>query len=317
MYCYKQGYNNMRINALQDGITAGSVINGDGNRHYIVFKKFLGKGAFGSVFEADLYDCSSFGAPVKVNDEPLACKVLRPDANGFATLRSIKMEVKVMTAIRDVPHVASLKYAVTRGDVTFAFMDKITGVTLTEFRRNQPGNVLSRPLAAEITRQLLKIVDDLHKHNICHGDIKPDNIMVKETVDEKTGETNVECFLVDFGFSGFCEDGGHLPPGKGTPLYCAPEMIYYGCYKQSDLWSVGAIFMELISGINFYFRNNTMNIQDARGRAPITCDGIVRHLRDQKISERAIELYRGLCCMSLLDRYSPEIALNHPWFQGY
>jgi serine/threonine-protein kinase len=84
----------------------------------------------------------------------------------------------------------------------------------------------------------------LHGQGIVHRDIKPPNIMVD-------AEANDSVKLLDFGIAiregaqDSCFETGLL----GTPSYMAPEQVDgNGCGKSADLYALGALALELLTG---------------------------------------------------------------------
>ncbi|MEQ8667825.1 MAG: protein kinase [Pirellulales bacterium] len=95
-------------------------------------------------------------------------------------------------------------------------------------------------IAVYIVERVLRGLSWLHDHNIIHGDIKPSNIMLDASGGVK---------IIDVG-SAFEVDA---PPSRlhCTPAYTAAEYLENGrksMSKQSDLASVGYMFVELLSG---------------------------------------------------------------------
>lgn len=106
-----------------------------------------------------------------------------------------------------------------------------------------------------ILKSLVHSLKIMHKENIVHGDLKPDNILIKVT---KTG--NYTTKLIDFDDSYFSS----LPPEDreqvvGTPEYYSPELFDYISDEddevlgsvltvKSDIFALGVIFSEYLTG---------------------------------------------------------------------
>jgi hypothetical protein len=96
----------------------------------------------------------------------------------------------------------------------------------------------------------------MHSHNIVHGDIKPDNILIDIS--------NHTPYIIDFGLSGLHK----LSKGTGgTQPFCCPETkncsftnnagyVWTKNRKQHDLWSIAFIFSTIIifkDSYNYYY----------------------------------------------------------------
>ena len=123
---------------------------------------------------------------------------------------------------------------------------------------------LSLPAVRVYAMQLFTALRHLVRAGIVHGDIKPDNILVNERLNE--------CALCDFGSASYLADCS-ITPYLVSRFYRAPE-IMLGCeYGVGiDTWSVGCVLYELYTGrILFDGRdNNDMlhKIKQLRGDYP-------------------------------------------------
>lgn len=107
-------------------------------------------------------------------------------------------------------------------------------------------NGLSMDMIISISYQLLKAVEYLESNNIIHRDIKPANILIYGN----------EVKLCDFGLSKYFVSGeksymSHTGNVQ-TLWYRAPEVAKSQGYDfKADVWSVGAIILEMIANDKF------------------------------------------------------------------
>ena len=88
--------------------------------------------------------------------------------------------------------------------------------------------------------QLAAALQVLHAANVCHGDVKPSNVLV-------TREGRV--VLLDFGLSSRLDSKNvrEQPPVAFTPMYAAPELFSGEVYSPaSDWYSVGVMLREAL-----------------------------------------------------------------------
>ncbi len=130
-----------------------------------------------------------------------------------------------------------------RGDVEgvpYFTMELLTGQNVQAFIREW--GAAEPRAAAEVVVQVAEALDFAHGKGVIHRDLKPSNIMLLQDGTAK---------VLDFGiararrFEGITVTGAFL----GTPDYVAPEVIEgHGAEPRSDLYSLGALFYELLTG---------------------------------------------------------------------
>eukprot|EP00930_Biecheleria_cincta_P066801 TRINITY_DN5306_c0_g2_i1.p1 TRINITY_DN5306_c0_g2~~TRINITY_DN5306_c0_g2_i1.p1 ORF type:complete len:759 (-),score=142.47 TRINITY_DN5306_c0_g2_i1:75-2351(-) len=109
----------------------------------------------------------------------------------------------------------------------------------------ESGQVLERWIA-DVTRQLLNAVWYAHEQGVVHKDLKPLNVLLTKT----SVKARPQAVVCDFGIA------EHVRPSSatrlrnfgGTPAYMAPEVWEGNFGPKADLWSIGVILFEMLSG---------------------------------------------------------------------
>jgi serine/threonine protein kinase len=200
-----------------------------GARHRIV--KHLGSGGMGHVFLAEHV---TLGAQAAV-------KIL--GAHGQRTLVERFIAEAKLLALLNHPNIVQVFDIGEMDDETpYFLMEHASGVDLGTWIEEH--EVLSVKRVLRVLRQVACALDHLHGQGIVHRDIKPPNIMVDP-------EANDSVKLLDFGIAiregaqDSCFESGLL----GTPSYMAPEQVDgNGCGKAADLYALGALALELLTG---------------------------------------------------------------------
>ncbi|KAJ5075140.1 serine/threonine-protein kinase ulk3 [Anaeramoeba ignava] len=162
----------------------------------------------------------------------------------------------------------------------------------------------------EIFGQIVLGLKYLSQKRIVHRDLKPKNILLQSNNNSKFGYT---IKLADFGFArkipkDDLEKSLEMEIQIGTPLYVAPEIFVNQSYSlKVDLWSLGAILYELITGnpliqylsikqIMFEFQNSTnKSLPDSYlEKVPKECHDLVERLLtvDPNLRITREELYK-------------------------
>ena len=145
------------------------------------------------------------------------------------------------------PNVLSLTHVVEMEDTLYIFTPLLCGGELFEHISQQESG-FSEKQASWMMRCLLQALAYLHNMGICHRDVKPENLMLKD------GGDDAELQLVDFGISRYVLAGDKAKTMTGTPFYVSPEIVKltsgigdgYGC--EVDMWAAGVVMYILLCG---------------------------------------------------------------------
>ncbi|NBY51199.1 MAG: serine/threonine-protein kinase [Burkholderiaceae bacterium] len=196
----------------------------------------IGTGGMSDVFIAD---------DLRLHRE-VAIKVLRSDlARDPSFVTRFNKEALSVAALNH-PGIVSVydsgKEETPSGVMPYIVMEYVEGKTLREIIHKGERFPLQR--AVEIVEGILTALQYSHKNGIVHRDIKPGNIMITDSGDTK---------VMDFGIARALADSGATLTSTwnivGTAQYLSPEQATGGqADARSDLYSVGCLFYELVSG---------------------------------------------------------------------
>ena len=203
-----------------------------------------------------LSDTSGFGKVYEAYKEatPKILKVLKQKHN--ANLRVIELFQQEAAVLSQLNHPGIPK---VEPDGYFQFfprnctqpvhciiMEKIDGLDLKQWMKQQGNHPISEKQALNWLKQLAEILHLVHQKNYFHRDIKPANIMLRSTG---------QLVLIDFGtareltYTYLAEVGG---AGSVTKIssagYTPPEQEKGHAVPQSDFYALGRTFVYLLTG---------------------------------------------------------------------
>ncbi len=119
-----------------------------------------------------------------------------------------------------------------------------------------PGNLLPIDRVVSIMLKCAIALDYAHNRGVIHRDIKPKNIMLTQDNEVK---------ICDFGIALLTEgediDTTQVMGTLGSPRYMAPEQVTNeGITNQSDIFSLGVVLYELLSGNNPFSARNMADV---------------------------------------------------------
>lgn len=170
----------------------------------------------------------------------VAVKMLRLDLQkDHQTLARFEREALATSELSHPNIVSVLDVSVTNGQ-PYMVMEYIDGPDLkTYIQKHSP---LPLPEVIQIMDQVLSAITLAHQHNVIHRDLKPQNILM-----DKRGNIKI----ADFGIAVALNQSSVTQTNSvmGSVHYMSPEQTR-GCLatKQSDIYSLGIILYELITG---------------------------------------------------------------------
>jgi tetratricopeptide (TPR) repeat protein/predicted Ser/Thr protein kinase len=192
----------------------------------------LGEGGMGAVYKARDNELDRF----------VAIKLIRPDlANNPEILHRFKQELILAREVthRNVIRIFDLGQA--RG-VKYITMQFVEGRDLRAVLREKGKR--SSEEAVQIISQVCRALESAHAAGVVHRDLKPQNIML---------DSSNRVYVMDFGIAHSLETPGMTQTGAlmGTPEYMSPEQARgMKVDARSDLFALGIIFYELLTGIS-------------------------------------------------------------------
>lgn len=186
----------------------------------------IGAGAFGMVFKARKESIEKHYAIkfLKVDDEAVRDAIVR------------ELDAVRLFAQLDHPNLVSIE---DKGDVCgipYIVMNYAGDATV---RTRLDDGAIERDEALRIFLQVARGIRALHEHSLVHFDLKPGNIFLK-------GD---HARVGDYGLSRLMtQSRNSLSMGRGTPFYMAPEMLRSKGSQHSDIYSLGVLLYEILTG---------------------------------------------------------------------
>lgn len=189
--------------------------------------KFIGKGAFGKV-----YLCFD------ERQKKFALKIIDLEGSSENERNMAEKEARLLTTLQHkyILHAESVYQENKTLCIVTEFCDQ---GDLRQFLDKRIGNPLEEKRIVEWFRQICSALEYLHRKNVLHRDIKPQNIFL-------TGR-EMTIKLGDLGLAKVLESSfQEAATFCGTPYYMSPEIVAGKPYNfKSDIWAMGVCVYEM------------------------------------------------------------------------
>ncbi|KAI9266957.1 kinase-like domain-containing protein [Sporodiniella umbellata] len=167
---------------------------------------------------------------------------------------------------------------------------------------------LSERVVRHFLKQLANALQFLRSQDLIHRDIKPQNLLLAPNPNDP--ELPI-LKVADFGFARFLPDASLADTLCGSPLYMGPEILSYRKYDaKADLWSVGAVLYETVTGKPPFRAQNHIELLKK-----INENNDKIHFPDPTTGEDLQDLIRKLLKRNPIERISFEDFFQHPAIQ--
>lgn len=191
----------------------------------------------------------------------VAVKILRLDLQNEPQTQARFQREALATSELSHPNIVSVLDVGTDHGLPYMVMEYVDGPDLKDYiRENSP---LDLREVIQIMDQILSAVALAHKHNVIHRDLKPQNILM-----DKRGNIKI----ADFGIAVALNQSSITQTNSvmGSVHYMSPEQTRGGLVtKQSDIYSLGIILYELITGTVPFNGDTPVSIALKHAQEPI------------------------------------------------
>ena len=261
----------MNCNLPEEKISSGynknnssTIIKSIVKNRFILLNKIYSTNRF-----SDIYLCKD-----NETNEEIVLKVLKSKYNTFINDKSDKI-IKEGNIISELNHknIVSLiekqfkgikktfsvkgKGKIIEKEIIYIPMEYISNDDLTNNLKLSK-NGFNEEISLFLFKQIIEAINNLHNKNLCHRDIKLDNILL---------DKNYNIKIIDFEYCEKIKDENNekikMNQKVGTESYMAPEMhylnnanFYYG--DKIDIFSSGIVLIALLTG-KLFFETSTLS----------------------------------------------------------
>lgn len=223
----------------------GSILDG----RYVIERE-IGQGGIGVVYLARDRKLSNHVVVKTLIEQG------RTDRESEWIEEKFRQEIEVMARINHPGVVGALDVGALPGGGVYLVMQYIPGPSLRD--AIDAGRIdLAR--AGALMRQLGQALAAVHEHNVIHRDLKPENILLQQSGGAEYAK------IIDFGVAKVRAEMSDATDEMktmiaGTPAYIAPEQLQGRPTTASDIYALGVIAYEMLTGQRPITANNILDM---------------------------------------------------------
>ncbi|XP_040186953.1 serine/threonine-protein kinase 17A-like [Rana temporaria] len=264
------------------------------NDNYRVVGKELGRGKFAVVKK-----CVEL-----VTGKEYAAKFLRKRRKGEDCRIDIINEIAVLEMARFSPYVVDLHEVYETNNEIILVMEYAAGGEIFNQCVADQDEAFTEKDVIRLICQILQGVFYLHRNNVVHLDLKPQNILL--TSSNPLGDIRI----LDFGLSRHVDTIKEVREILGTPEYVAPEVLSYEPISTAtDMWSIGVLTYVMLTGISPF-------LGDSKQETFLNISKVAIEYPQEDfegISEQAIDFIKSLLIKNPRKRARADQCLKHAW----
>ncbi|XP_007256339.2 serine/threonine kinase 17a like [Astyanax mexicanus] len=240
----------------------------------------------------------------KATGKEYAAKFLRKRRKGKSCREDIMNEIAVLESAKANQYVVGLHEVYETSNEIILVLECAAGGEIFDQCVGDSDEAFTEKDVIRLARQILTGVAFLHKKNVVHLDLKPQNILL--TCTQPLGDIRI----VDFGLSRHVNSTSEVREIVGTPEYVAPEILdYEKISTATDMWSIGVLMYVMLTGESPFLGNDNQETYLNISQVNVDYSQDVFH----GISSLAVDFIKSLLHKNPADRATAEQCLQHPW----
>jgi hypothetical protein len=265
----------------------------------------IGKGRHGEVYEA--YD--------RINHRKVAIRIVPKNNLQDEDFQQLWNEIEILK-ISKHPNIIKLYEAWEDYENLYLVTEFCKGGDLITYLKNKEFH-LQEKISSKIIHKISTAIFYLHSYGIIHRDLRSENVLIKEiTYNKKENFYEMDIKLIDFSLSKFLGPSEFSCDTINAVGLVAPELLSGKMYdKKIDLWNLGIISYQLITGLSI---NNFKTKCNDKYSSPykflfnnLEEEGIV-----EKISKEGMDFIKSLLNINSAKRISLYEVLTHEWIKN-